>query len=576
MEMQMDRWVQVPIGEGASRYGTVPFSRTLLIVARTEMTTGWLLDFLPEVVADTRIQVVFTIEDEVPSVYHKGAVDLLADIQVPVIPWAQARATHFDLVICSTHTGNLEHLSSRLLITPHGPGFGKPASVRAGGEVPLPRNDDGVLSSSGLPLTAVVVSHPDQQRLFRGHPNEVELVVAGDPTYDRLMASRARRDVYRSSFGVSGGKKLIVMTSTWGPRSQIATNPDLSERMLEILPVDEYQIAMIIHPNIWHGHSTWQVRTWLRRAEEAGVVLIPPRDGWRAALVGADLVLADHGSVGLYAAAIGIPVATAAFDLSELMTDSPLAELGRTLRPIDLGAPLRQQIDDVIATYDPGPIAPTIDRMFAEKGHSLHILRKTIYRLINLDEGVQRPRVLLIDPPALKRHRPTTHRVIVTVQQLAPETAEVAVVRIPANIPLRDAGSDSGESAMQLRYLVATDRERDVLMLQDAGVIVHGDALLSAQEATAWSTRTLGAYPGCRIAAATDAHGTVTACRRGRSPVSATPAVDSTHESAGRLDPEVVAAAIYGCDVTGALTANGKLTLIISVGHTKYWYRIDG
>ena len=44
------------------------FERTILVVARTLGTTSWMLDLLPEVVADARVQLVFTCEEERPSV----------------------------------------------------------------------------------------------------------------------------------------------------------------------------------------------------------------------------------------------------------------------------------------------------------------------------------------------------------------------------------------------------------------------------------------------------------------------------------------------------------------------------
>src|SRR5919205_1393894 len=169
-EMRGDesRWVRVPIGEGSEPYVSVPFVRTVLVVARTVTTTVWLLDFLAEVFGDDpRVQVLFTVEDERPSVYHQGARDLLRDIGAAVVPWSQACATPFDLAICSTHTGSLEHLRSPLFITPHGPGFGKPASVRPGGEVPLPI--DEACNRSARPRTTVVLAHPDQAALFAPH-----------------------------------------------------------------------------------------------------------------------------------------------------------------------------------------------------------------------------------------------------------------------------------------------------------------------------------------------------------------------------------------------------------------------
>ncbi len=75
------------------------FERTILLVARTLGTTSWILDLLPEVLADTRVQLVFTCEEERPSVYVQGTLDLLHALRIPVIPWEQALSTRFDLAI---------------------------------------------------------------------------------------------------------------------------------------------------------------------------------------------------------------------------------------------------------------------------------------------------------------------------------------------------------------------------------------------------------------------------------------------------------------------------------------------
>ncbi len=280
--MQTPRWIHVPVGEGAEPYLSISFTRSVLVVARTLTTTEWLLDFLAELFPDPRVQLLFTVEDEQPSVYHQGAQKLLHDIGAPTVPWGQAMATRFDLAICSTHTGNLEHLRSPLLVLPHGPGFGKPASVRAGGEVPLPNLTAEERSILGVPATTVIISHPDQAALFGDQPAEVNLVMAGDPAIDRLRASLPFRDHYRAALGLTPSQKLIVLSSTWGPSAQLGAHPELAVRLLRELPADEYRVALIVHPNIWYGHGPWQVRTWLRRAVEAGALLTPARgDSWR-------------------------------------------------------------------------------------------------------------------------------------------------------------------------------------------------------------------------------------------------------------------------------------------------------
>ncbi|MFC7740294.1 hypothetical protein ACFQXA_03960 [Nocardiopsis composta] len=57
--------------------------------------------------------------------------------------------------------------------------------------------------------------------------------------------------------------------------------------------------------------------------------LIPPEQGWQAALVAADAVIGDHGSVTYYAAALGRPVLLAAFDEGEVLPGSHIDLLGR-------------------------------------------------------------------------------------------------------------------------------------------------------------------------------------------------------------------------------------------------------
>jgi len=431
-------WIRVPVGEGSAPYLSVPFVRKVLIVARTVTTTEWLLDFLPEIFADPRVQLLFTVEDEAPSVYHQGALDLLRDVGVPVMPWAQAMATTFDLAICSTHTGSLEHLRSPLMILPHGPGFGKPASVRPGGAVPLPLLSDSDRTAAELPATTVVISHPDQASLFAGRPPEVSLLMAGDPAFDRLEASLPFRDHYRAAVGLGPEQKLIVLSSTWGPGAQLGRHPDLAVRLLSELPLDEYRLAMIIHPNIWYGHGPWQVRTWLRRAVDGGAALSPARgDSWRGVAIAADLFVADHGSVAFYAASIGKPVLLCSFGHDKLVESSPLAELGRIAPELDVGAPLRPQIDRAIQEFEPERYQRVVERMTGAPGESLRIMREKIYRIIGLEEPPEPPRILTVGRPEVSLAEVTAQLVFAAFppSEERDGAVEVSLQRFPAVLP---------------------------------------------------------------------------------------------------------------------------------------------
>ena len=88
-----------------------------------------------------------------------------------------------------------------------------------------------------------------------------------------------------------------------------------------------------LHPNIWALHGRRQVLAWLADHMAAGLGVVPPQEGWRAALVGADVVIGDHGSVTRYGAALGVPV---------LMNGVPAGRARRLDRPRFCGACARR------------------------------------------------------------------------------------------------------------------------------------------------------------------------------------------------------------------------------------------
>lgn len=564
-------WIRVPVGEGSAPYLSVPFVRKVLIVARTVTTTEWLLDFLSEIFPDPRVQLVFTVEDEAPSVYHQGALDLLRDVGVPIMPWAQAMATRFDLAICSTHTGNLEHLRSPLMILPHGPGFGKPASVRPGGTVPLPVFADTDQRRGDVPATTVVISHPDQASLFAGHPPDVSLLMAGDPAYDRLEASLPFRDHYRASLGIGSEQKLIVLSSTWGPSAQLGRYPGLAVRLLSELPLDEYRVAMIIHPNIWYGHGPWQVRTWLRRAIDAGAILSPPRgDSWRGVAIAADLFVADHGSVAFYAASIGRPVLLCSFEHDKLVESSPLAELGRIAPALDVAALLRPQIDKAIREFEPGRHQSVVGRMTGAPGESLRIMREAIYRIIDLEEPPEPPRVLTVGRPDVALAA-VTAQLALAAFPLSDErdgAVEVSLQRFPAVL----APPPPPESRETLRFLIVDERERDPRFLQSAAVVVRSsDASIdpTGSSEASWAARALERSPGCRIAASVNGPlRLVTLFPRGRAPL-ALRVVEGVGGEWSNHDTTLLVAAFYACDVTGRASLPVERGLTVRVGDSR-------
>ncbi|MEU8619870.1 hypothetical protein [Streptomyces sp. NPDC048623] len=250
------------------------------------------------------------------------------------------------------------------------------------------------LLHKGEPLaTATVLSHPEQlDRLRRACPEAAKTaVLAGDPCFDRMLALRRRRPALRRALGAGDGRRLVVLNSTWGRASLLGSDafPALLRELTETLPVDEYRLCAVLHPNIGYGHGPGQVRAWLRRAAASGLTLIDPLGPWRQTVAAADCVIGDHGSVTYYAAALGLPVLLGAFADRELDPASPVAALGRAAPRLRPGSPLRAQLDAVIDGHVPGRYDGFAALASSDPGGSAGLLRTLFHSLLGTPEPVR-------------------------------------------------------------------------------------------------------------------------------------------------------------------------------------------
>ncbi|MFF2848427.1 hypothetical protein ACFVT5_19200 [Streptomyces sp. NPDC058001] len=256
---------------------------------------------------------------------------------------------------------------------------------------------------------SLVLSHPEQiARLRRACPEAAHTaVLAGDPCFDRMLAARPYRDRYRRALGVRRGQRLVVLNSTWNPESLFGDRsgaggadilPALLPALTSELPADEYRLAAVLHPNIWHGHGPGQIRAWLDRAQRGGLTLIDPLHDWRQALIAADTVIGDHGAVTYYAAALGTPVLLGAAPLAGLDPASPAADFVRRAPRLDPHRPLRPQLD-APHPPEPGPAEFTTSL----PGESATRLRRLFYAHLAL-----RPPTgpALLEPLPLPPYRP--------------------------------------------------------------------------------------------------------------------------------------------------------------------------
>ncbi|QKW10632.1 hypothetical protein HUT18_04040 [Streptomyces sp. NA04227] len=295
----------------------------------------------------------------------------------------------------------------------------------------------------------MVLSHPEQQERLAhyGGGGGPRGVLAGDPCFDRMLAARRYRERYRRALGVRHGQRLVVLNSTWNPESLFGdgagTDPErapghhhlrepgndvlrrLLARLPAQLPVDDYRLAAVLHPNIWHGHGPGQVRTWLDSARRAGLTLIDPLHDWRQAVLAADAVIGDFGSVSYYAAALGTPVLLAATGADRLDPLSPVARFVRTAPRLDPAAPLGAQLDALIGAQQgprpgpdepgfgvPGPTEPgrtepgPAELTTSDPGRSAFLLRRLFYELIGIGEPGSPAH---LDPLPMPAYQPPCH-----------------------------------------------------------------------------------------------------------------------------------------------------------------------
>ncbi|WP_147455172.1 hypothetical protein [Saccharothrix australiensis] len=474
----------------AARWGTFRARSTVLAVARTLTSAIRLLEALPVFAGDHRVRVAFAVDER--SRYSAGVAELIGGLPARVVRWGDVPDLDCDLVLSASEKLDLTTRAPvPMLVIPHGVGFHKhvpdvdSAATRVSGVV-----DPEVLRGGRVRM---LVTHPAHERQLAAlSPDTVgRTVLGGDTSYDLLLAGAPLRSRYRAALGLTGRQRLVLVTSTWGPQSLLGVDPGLLTDLVSALPVDEYRVALVAHPNVWTWEGGWQLRRVLDTALRAGLLLVEPAAGWHAAMVAADLVVGDHGSLSAYAATTGVPLLLGAFG-DEVVAGTAMADLGRKAPRLDRARDLRAQVDRAVSDGLPG-LLPA-DEVFAAPGRSLRLLRAWCYAALGLPEPPGQP---VSDPAADPPHPvPALHslRVLGTVRD-----GVVELRRHPFAAGVRAGDEEVG-------HVVVDARERDVRRFSDAAAVVRADG--PPEEAAAWQARTLDALPGCRAAG----HATPTGC----------------------------------------------------------------
>jgi len=469
-------WPKVPVDEEFRDWVTIGFERKVLIVVRTVTALTRLLDVVSLFGADRRVQLVFTHDPARPAILSEGVPEFLQKLGALVIPWAVATQTRFDLAIAASENDALHELDAPILLVPHGIGYQK---YYPGSAVTSGMNPERLLYQGKVVPTAIALSHTVQrEQLAAACPEALGTArVVGDPCYDRMIVSRHRATRYRAALG-TGTRALVVICSTWGRDSLFGTHPELPEKLLAELPVDEYQIAVTLHPGVWAAHGQWQIHAWLDAAKQAGLVLIAPEKGWQATILAADCVISDEGSAALYAAAVDKPLLLASTGNTTTVADSPLAALARTVPSLDFGHEMRGQIDVVRRTYSHGDHEPVVKQAVDSPGQAAELLGELLYELLDLALLTTRP----FFPPVPDPSPPATR----IVAYLAGFSGGV-LTRFPAGVHVT--------LELEFRHIVAHADNAELRQLDGAAVVYTENPDRLADLLALW--------PSARLAAAT-------------------------------------------------------------------------
>jgi hypothetical protein len=380
---------------------TLPGCKKILFIVHTDVYGKRLRDLLPLLRSDLRIQVAFTIA---PHAFNSGADRLLRSVGATVLPWEDAVSTEFDLALAAGAQGT-EQVRAPLIRLPHGAGhmkLSRPADDRPG----TPRSVGGLgrkyLMWEGrvVPKAFGLAHHDELAQLEHSCPEAMPIAeVVGDGCYDRIAASLPLRDRYRGALGLRAGQKLVLVTSTWGLGSSFNRLDALLPRLLSELPRHVYRIAILVHPNVWAGHGSWQVRAWLAECRRFGVTVFPQGVDWRPLVIAADSVIGDHGSVTLYATMTKAPILLARFPEQDVNPESPGAELALAAPALSPAHPLTEQLAYAAAEYPEQEYTRIAGRISSEPGRFNRNMRRLIYRLLGLGQPAYHPVTEVLPPP---------------------------------------------------------------------------------------------------------------------------------------------------------------------------------
>ncbi|MFI9815110.1 hypothetical protein [Saccharothrix variisporea] len=475
--------------------------RRVLLVIRNLTSFHRLLEVVDGLFAGQRVAVKFTIDKG--SEYVGDLRKHLIETGCDVLPWQHAAKIEFDAILAAHAGSALRRLRGPILTIAHGAGYPRIVPETTGST----NSPTGVARSQlvhdGRVIPAKIgLSHEEQYALVaRTCPEALEnCVVIGDPVADRLRASTALRERYRRALRIRPDERLVLVTSTWGPNSALAAGPDLPQRLLAELPLGGYRVALVQHWNISQAHSRYEVAQQFRDGTRCGLITIPPHRGWQAALLAADLVVGDHGSVTFYGVALGKPLLLASDGGCEVDPASANAEVWRKARALDLDAPLRPQVESALEDGGDPALRAITDRVLGRPGEGKALVHRVLCAMMRMPVPTTPP-VEPVEPHRVPPREPVGAQVV-TASLRFPRN--ITLERFPHLLSARRPDTDTAP------MLVVDESVVDPTVRHNADIVVRNEV---AEDPRGWVKAKLAEHPGAAIAAAATESGSVVGFR---------------------------------------------------------------
>ncbi|MFG3020740.1 translation initiation factor 2 [Streptomyces sp. NPDC048254] len=516
-----------------------------------------LLDVLPVFSGDDRITRLFTL---VPgSDFGADALSAIDALGGRTVPWNEARGRSYDLVVAASPKGDLRTLRGPHVLLPHGAGFNK--SIPGEGSADSASGLDPAYlrrTDHDAPIVLHALAHPNQiARVAAANPRAARRAkVIGDLTLERVLASSSLRDRYRAALG-TGARKLLVLVSTWGPESLIRQHPELPALLAAQLSHDEYQLALVVHPNERSLLGTYELAERLAPALDAGMILPDPHEEWAAVLIAADALVTDHGSAALYyCAAQDRPIVSVHQGCGELIPSSPMGVLLDQVPQLERA----EDISDALRAYRPGPGHAAAEAAFAPPGDAVYRLRAEVYALLGLAPPTHglTPRLLPVPAPATRV--PAAFDVHVETN-----AAGVRITRHPA-------GTGLPGHHLAVEHAAAVEQlSRSAGLLYRRPLPASAAPVDLAWTADGWTRHALSAYPGCRSAAALLPSGGCLLRVRGHEQTYAVQVEPRSEEGRiVRIDPAVALSAVHARLVSRQPAPDGPTVLNCLIGERTF------